>query len=275
MRTFVLLFLSCASLFGADEGIKVVTTTKTNSGVILTQTVFTRDGQTNLIRSTMTLRGKVQSPDHKFYHNGFLVGHISSMANFSVFAGAADCPYSLEGSFRTNGGVWWAEICTKDGVVVDWFTATNGLFWPAPRSEVQNMSKMTTALSAGDTKTVLALIAPSYRMIMHSFQKSTNVVFVTIAESTSGPIGLVTSQDPTWKSRSFRISQAEFEKTWSALMLSGAESYAGQGRTYDMAAYYVFSAGYRRAKPTNYVVSVAKASDALVALAKQFRGYAK
>lgn len=147
MKIFVLLFLSCASLFGADEGIQVFTTTKTNSGVVLTQTIFMRDGQTNLVRSTLISQGRVDSPVHKFYHNGFLVGHISSMECFSVFAGAADCPYSLEASYRTNGGVWWAEICTKDGVVVDWFIATNGLFWPAPRSEVQNMSNMTAAIS--------------------------------------------------------------------------------------------------------------------------------
>jgi hypothetical protein len=148
MKTFVFLFLSCASLFGADEGIRVVTTTKTNaqSDVVLTLAVFTRDGQTNLVRSTLTRHGKDESPSYKFYHDGFLVGEISSVADFSVFKGAADCPYSLEGYYR-NGSIWQACICTKDGVIVDYFTATNGLVWPAPRSDLQNVNKMTTATS--------------------------------------------------------------------------------------------------------------------------------
>jgi hypothetical protein len=152
MKTFALLFLSCASLFGADEGIQVLTTTKTNSDVILTQTVFMRDGQTNLIRSTLKTQGKVESPAHKFYHDGFLVGEISSTADFSVFRGMADCPYSLEGLYRTNRGIWQACICTKDGVVIDCFTATNGLFWPAPRSDLQNLSKMTAEESHARAK---------------------------------------------------------------------------------------------------------------------------
>jgi hypothetical protein len=155
MKTFVLLCLSCASLFGADTSIQVFTTTKTNATApdfVLTLAVFTRDGQTNLVRSTLTRQGKVVSPAHKFYHDGFLVGEISSIADFSVFTGAADCPYSLEGYYRTNGGIWQACICTKDGVVLDYFTATNGLFWPASRSEIQNLNKMTTAESRARTK---------------------------------------------------------------------------------------------------------------------------
>lgn len=155
MKTFVFLFLSCASLLGADEGIRMVTTTKTNTSApdyVLTLSVFTRDGQTNLVRSILTRPDKVESPSHKFYHDGFLVGEIKSIANFYVFTGAADCPYSLEGYYRTNGGVWQAAICTKDGVVLDYFTATNGLFWPAPRSEIQNLSKMTTAMNRQHAK---------------------------------------------------------------------------------------------------------------------------
>jgi hypothetical protein len=154
MKTFVFLFLSCASLFGADDGIRVVTTTKTDATApdfVLTIAVFTRDGQTNLVRSTLT-KGNVVSPTHKFYHDGFLVGEISSVADFSVFTGAADCPYSLEDYYRTNGSIWQAYICTKDGVVLDYFTATNGLFWPAPNADVQNLSKMTAEESRAHAK---------------------------------------------------------------------------------------------------------------------------
>jgi hypothetical protein len=154
MKTFVFLFLSCASLLGADEGIRVVATTKTNatSDLVLTRAVFTRDGQTNLVRTTQTRQGKDESQSYKFYHDGFLVGEISSMEGFSVFEGASDCPYSLQGYYRTNGVIYQACICTKDGVLLDHFIVTNGVFWPAPRSDIQNLSKMTTAASRATAK---------------------------------------------------------------------------------------------------------------------------
>ena len=154
MKTFAILFLSCASLSGADTDIQIVTTTKTNatSDIILTQTVFMRDGQTNLIRDTMSTRGKVTGQNHKFYHDGYFVGEIKSMADFSVFTGASDCPYLLEGFYRTNGGVWQADIRTKEGIVLDHFIVTNGIFWPAPKSDVQNLKKMTTDVSHAHAK---------------------------------------------------------------------------------------------------------------------------
>jgi len=76
MKTFIVLILSCASVFGADTGIQVVTTARTNaaSGAILSRDVFMRDGQTNLVRVTLSEHGAVESQNGNFYHNGVLVG---------------------------------------------------------------------------------------------------------------------------------------------------------------------------------------------------------
>ena len=112
-----------------------------------------------------------------------------------------------------------------------------------------------------------------YRMIMHTFQEGSNIVLVAIAESPTGPRGLVTSPDHSRKERPFTVSNAEFGKMWSTLMLSGATKYAGDlnsNRSFDGVAYYVFSAGYS-GKGTNYAVLMMKASFSLVALATQFR----
>ena len=154
MKTFILLFLSCVSLFGADDGIQVTTTTTTNAEIatILTTDIFTRDGQTNLVRSTLTIQGKNQSPDYKFYHDGFLVGEIRFTADVSQFTAAANSPYSLQGTYRSSAGIWQMCICTKGGVVLDCFTATNGVFRPVSSSNLQNLNKMTTDESRARAK---------------------------------------------------------------------------------------------------------------------------
>src|SRR2546430_17007900 len=75
MRTFIVFLLSCASVFGADGGIQVVSTSKTNAQTasITTKDVFTRDGQTNLVRDTKTKAGVVQIRIHRFYYGRSLV----------------------------------------------------------------------------------------------------------------------------------------------------------------------------------------------------------
>src|SRR5215469_11720150 len=150
MKTFVLLFLSCASLFGADTSIQIVTTTKTNatSGDTFTQAVFTRDGKTNLVRSTLTIHGKADDPDYNFYRDGFLVGRIWSIhdGELSGFNATANCPYSLQGIYQKHK-IQQVLICTKDDVAVDYFIVTNGVIWPASRSQLQDISKLTAATS--------------------------------------------------------------------------------------------------------------------------------
>jgi hypothetical protein len=148
MKTFIILIISCASVFGADTGIQVVTTTKTNavSGIIFTMDIFTRDGQTNLVRNTMTRRGVVESQIHKFYHDGILAGEYWTMPDSSGFITEAGSPYSVIGKYWPSKGSQ-AFICTKDRVVLDYFTATNGVFYPASDAAVQDAHKMTTKIS--------------------------------------------------------------------------------------------------------------------------------
>jgi hypothetical protein len=112
---------------------------------------------------------------------------------------------------------------------------------------------------------------------MHTFQEGSNIVFVAVADSPTGPRGLVTSPDHSRKEHSFTVSDAEFEKMWTTLMSTDAEKYAGTSnpnRTFDAVSCYVFSAGYG-GKGTHYAIPTTKASPPLVALATQFRSYAK
>src|SRR5438128_2469708 len=71
MRTFAILILSCSSVLAADD-VRVVTSTTTNSEAasITTTEVFTRGGQTNLVRQTQTKAGTVRVRVHWFYRDG-------------------------------------------------------------------------------------------------------------------------------------------------------------------------------------------------------------
>ena len=138
MRTFIVFLLSCASVFGADTGIQVVTTVRTNeSGRVSIKEVFTRDGQTNLVRNTATKAGVVQIRIHRFYHAGALVGDYVAMPDSSGFTNEAGTPYSVSFEFDASKSVKSAVVGTKDGVVLDAFSCTNGIFMPVERSMLQ------------------------------------------------------------------------------------------------------------------------------------------
>ena len=83
MKPLIAFVLLCAPVFGADSGVKVVSTTKNNpeTGSTDTEDVFTRDGKTNLVRGTLTKAGKLEIRTHRFYHDGSLVGVFTAIPN--------------------------------------------------------------------------------------------------------------------------------------------------------------------------------------------------
>ncbi len=138
MRAFIIFVLSCASVLAADGDIRVVTTVRTNdSGSVSTKEVFTRDGQTNLVRNTATKAGAVQIRIHRFYHGGALVGDFVAMPDSSGSTTEAGSPYAVSFEFDASHKPKSAVIGTKDGVVLDIFSCTNGIFSPVERSVLE------------------------------------------------------------------------------------------------------------------------------------------
>ncbi|MGD1086981.1 MAG: hypothetical protein ABSA47_19780 [Verrucomicrobiota bacterium] len=155
MKTLISLVLSCASVLGADTSIRVATTFTTNaSGSVSTKDVFTRNGQTNLVRNTSTTSGVVQIQMHRFYYDGLLVGEFVAMPESSGSTAEAGSPYSIGFAFGPNKEVKSAVIGTKDGVVLDAFMATNGAFYPADISLIGKANDI-----GGD---VIKLFAPAH-----------------------------------------------------------------------------------------------------------------
>src|ERR1041384_1740109 len=139
MRTFSIFLLSCASVLGAYGSIQVVSTARTNAQTasVTTKDVFTRDGQTNLVRDAKTKAGVVQIRIHRFYHGGSLVGNFVAMPDSSGCMTEAASPYAMSFEFDESQNVRSAVIGTKDGVVLDFFRCTNGIFVPVERSVIQ------------------------------------------------------------------------------------------------------------------------------------------
>jgi hypothetical protein len=125
MKAIIVLILSCLSAFAADtDEIRVVTSTykimPENS--LATVEVFTRGGQTNLVRNTHTKDGVVVMRSQSFYHDGTEVGgYLYEIANGTntAISSVAGAPYSL------------------GFVMLDWFPCTNGVFYPADGSLIR------------------------------------------------------------------------------------------------------------------------------------------
>ena len=149
MKTLITFFLSCASVFAADTGVTVATSTTTNaeSAMITTTEVFTRDGQTNLVRQTITKDGVVHRRVHWFFRDGArLATHVVGLPpTYPVFFLAPGLPYSVSLEFspsNESNEVRYAAIGKNDGYILDGFTCTNGIFQPDELSHISERNRI-------------------------------------------------------------------------------------------------------------------------------------
>lgn len=144
MKAFIILVLSGASVLGADTSVRIVTTTKTNAETasVSTKDVFTRDGQTNLVRNTKTKGGAVQIRIHRFYHAGTLVGMLTETPDSSSTTSEAGSPFALDFEYGSSHQLKYAAIVGQEGVLVDAFACTNGVLSPVPSSELSNAAEI-------------------------------------------------------------------------------------------------------------------------------------
>jgi hypothetical protein len=72
--------------------------------------VFTRAGQTNLVRSARSKGSVVDSAPHRFYHSGDLVGEFGTMPGCSYFTTKAGSPYSVSFMFGPSNETQSASV---------------------------------------------------------------------------------------------------------------------------------------------------------------------
>jgi hypothetical protein len=159
MRTLIVILLSCAPLLGADSNIQVISRAVTNEPIeiISTTDVFTRGGQTNLVRLTQTKGGVVIGQSHKFYHGAMAIGDyvaVPADSGFTIGPGwreparqaiagltiEAGSPYSAALVFWPSNQIHCFSISAKDGVLLDRFNYTNGVFSPVESSVIEELN---------------------------------------------------------------------------------------------------------------------------------------
>lgn len=142
MVLIIVLLLSCVTLFGAETGIQAITTVRTNkSGTLDTREVFKREGQTNLVRTTTTKAGIVQFRVQRFYHRGSPIADYVSKPDSSGFTTEESCPYSVTLQLGPSNEVS-SLVFGTNGMTVDAFLATNGVFYPADSSLIQRANEV-------------------------------------------------------------------------------------------------------------------------------------
>jgi hypothetical protein len=144
MKTIIVLLLSCTGLLAADE-IHVSTTVKTNAqtGRVTVREVFTRGGQTNLVRVTGLKDGVLLSRVHRFYYNRKLVAdHMILPGKDSSFM-TTTAGFSLSVDFGPSNAVTRAYIGNRKGEIIDAYDISNGILMPVPGSELKTIKKST------------------------------------------------------------------------------------------------------------------------------------
>src|ERR1039457_3095944 len=105
MKICIALLLSCASLMGADLNIQVASRTNyagINKSVAFKMDVFTRGGQTNLVRDTRIKDGALVARLQTFYHHGFKVAmFVEGPKNLQEFEVEPGSPYSVRFRLRS------------------------------------------------------------------------------------------------------------------------------------------------------------------------------
>lgn len=137
MKTFIIFLLSCVSAFAADAGIHVSSSAITNAetGAILTTDTFTRGGQTNLVRLTKVLGGKVVWRNQRFCHHGELVASFSFRDGDQWFSTAPKSPYQVVLTFLPSNEV--KSVMIFGPGFIDGFYPTNGVYYPVPDADLE------------------------------------------------------------------------------------------------------------------------------------------
>ena len=143
MRAFIILFLSCIASLAEDAGVRMTTSVSTNAeiGVVHVEETFTRNGQTNLVRTTSLKDGVVTGRVQRFYHGGeFVAVHLfvsspAYMARESFRTTVS--PYSVSLDFSPSKDIERVIITAKSKIVLDGFKATNRIFYPVSNSDLE------------------------------------------------------------------------------------------------------------------------------------------
>jgi len=155
MKTIIVYLLSCLAVCAADiNDVHVVTKTTKNipNNCLDTVDIFTRDGQTNLVRRTRTRDGVVLFRVQTFYHDGAQMNDYIYNGAETLMGSTPGAPYLFTYRFDASNQLRSAIISTIHTndvtprsitfVTLDSFGSTNGVFYPRDGSWIHGANSM-------------------------------------------------------------------------------------------------------------------------------------
>lgn len=142
---------------GCGDGVQMTSTSSTNAttGAVKQRDVYTRDGQTNLIRNRMTLKdGTIEVLAHRIYREGQIVAMISDVQGSFNIMTEPDSPYGISVEFHPDRTVRAVVLMSTKGDIADMFLATNKVIVPVNTSDLQKaqgIGKVATESMSGAT----------------------------------------------------------------------------------------------------------------------------
>jgi hypothetical protein len=150
MKAIIVCILSGLSAVAAESNdVQVLTTTISNTqpSYLNTVDVFTRGGQTNLVRRTHTQGGAVLFRTQTFYHNGAELGQYIYNGAETLIGLTPGAPYPLSFRFDISNrlrsafvGTIRTNAVTFTFVTLDSFGCTNGVFFPRDGSWIREVN---------------------------------------------------------------------------------------------------------------------------------------
>jgi hypothetical protein len=130
---------------GCSDGLQMMSTTSTNSatGAVTQRDVYTRDGQTNLIRNQLTLDdGTIQVLGHRLYREGRLAAMISDVQGNLNIMTEPKTAYGVSVEFHPDRTIRAVGLMGADGDIVDMFLATNSVIAPVSTPDLQRLQRI-------------------------------------------------------------------------------------------------------------------------------------
>jgi hypothetical protein len=154
MKAIIVCILFCLSVFAADTNdIRVVTWSYKvlPEDSLATIEVFTRAGQTNLVRQTHTKDGVVSLRNQSFYYNGTEVGiytyQTKNPPDRTMIVSVPAAPYYFSVALDASNRPISAHIMSTNFIMLDSFRCTNGVFYPEGSSLIRESNARLSKVS--------------------------------------------------------------------------------------------------------------------------------
>ncbi len=140
MKAIVILLFACATVFGADDDVRVFTHfQQLSSGATNILEDYVRGAETNVIlrRTTRIDPNKPLYRFHQFFHAGERLGIYVTGTNNSGCITRPSSRYMLSFSFGASNELRAIVVGNEKGEVVDAFGCTNGTITPVSTSKLR------------------------------------------------------------------------------------------------------------------------------------------